>query len=317
MSKSKDLDIDNYDLNDILALFKIQANFDEDDLRAAKKIVLKTHPDKSGLASEYFLFYSKAYKVLFSIWEFKNKSKKDSKNANVNYNDDSSDTFFDKQKKKTLDTFLSKEGLKDNKNFSKWFNTQFEKNKMDRDDEVNGYGDWLKSDEDIDEERNIHYSQIGEEIEKKKKQLQSLIVHEGVNELQLNYQGATNLTDSAPGNYSSDMFSNLKYEDLRKAHTETVIPVTMEDYNNVKKFRNVNEYTSYRNSQNTVPLSEIQAQEYLNNKNKLEETESSNRAFKLVKQLDEGYKKQEQYWSSMRAIENPPLNPPLRKVLRS
>ena len=74
MSKSKDLDINNYDLNDILALFKIQANFDEDDLRAAKKIVLKTHPDKSGLASEYFLFYSKAYKVLFSIWEFKNKS---------------------------------------------------------------------------------------------------------------------------------------------------------------------------------------------------------------------------------------------------
>ena len=111
MSKSKDLDINNYDLNDILALFKIQANFDEDDLRAAKKIVLKTHPDKSGLASEYFLFYSKAYKVLFSIWEFKNKSKKDSKNANVIYNDDSSDTFFDKQQKKTLDSFLSKEGL--------------------------------------------------------------------------------------------------------------------------------------------------------------------------------------------------------------
>jgi hypothetical protein len=306
MSKSKDLNIDNYDLNDILALFKIEADFDENDLKSAKKIVLKTHPDKSGLASEYFLFYSKAYKVLFSIWEFKNKSKKDitNTNYNTNTNTNNSDTFFDKQKKKTLDSFLDKEGLKDNKNFSKWFNTQFEKTKMDREDEVTGYGNWLKSDEDIDEERNIHYSQIGEEIEKKKKQLQAVIVHEGINDLQSNYQGATNLADSVPGNYSSDMFSNLKYEDLRKAHTETVIPVTMEDYNNVKKFRNVNEYNTFRNNQNVVPLSEIQANEYLSNKNKLEEIESSKRAFKMAKQLDEGYKKQEQYWANMRTIEN-------------
>ena len=62
MSNSKDLNIDNYDLNDILALFKINADFDENDLKAAKKIVLKTHPDKSKLGPEYFLFYSKAYR---------------------------------------------------------------------------------------------------------------------------------------------------------------------------------------------------------------------------------------------------------------
>ena len=68
MSTAKDLNIDNYDLNDILALFKIPYDFDENDLKAAKKIVLKTHPDKSGLGSEYFLFYSKAYKVLFSVF---------------------------------------------------------------------------------------------------------------------------------------------------------------------------------------------------------------------------------------------------------
>jgi hypothetical protein len=312
MSKSEDLNIDNYDLNDILALFKITPDFNEDDLKAAKKIVLKTHPDKSGLASEYFLFYSKAYKVLFSVWEFKNKSKKDIKPEEFS----KSDTFFDKQKKKTLDDFLSKENLKDQKSFNKWFNSQFEKNKTDREDDATGYGDWLKSDEDIEEVTNIHYSQIGEEIEKKKKHLQSLIVHEGVNELQFNYQGATSLTDSTPCSYGSDIFSNLKYEDLRKAHTETVIPVTMEDYNNIKKFRNVNEYNTFRNTQNTTPLSEIQAREYLSNKSKLEETDASNRAFKLAKQTEESQKKQDKYWANMRTIENPPLNPPLRKVLR-
>ena len=94
----------------------------------------------------------------------------------------------------------------------------------------------------------------------------------------------------------------MGYEDLRKAHTETVIPVTMEDYNNVKKFRNVNEYNQFRNSQSIVPLSDIQAQEYLSNKNKIEETEASKRAYRLAKQLEESQKKQEQSWASMRTI---------------
>ena len=300
MSNSKDLNIDNYDLNDILALFKINADFDENDLKAAKKIVLKTHPDKSKLGPEYFLFYSKAYRVLFSIWEFKNKSK--SKSLNNNNNNDTQESFFDKQNKKTLDSFFVKEGLKDPKNFNKWFNMQFEKTKMDREDEATGYGDWLKSDEDIEEERNIHYSQIGEEMEKKKRQLQAVIVHDGINDIQSSYQGVTDLMDSAPSTYSSDLFSNLGYEDLRKAHTETVIPVTAEDYNNVKKFRSVDEYNRFRNSQIVTPLSEIQAQQYLSNKNKIEETEASKRAFRLAKQLEESQKKQEQSWASMRNI---------------
>ena len=52
-----DLDINNYNLDDILNLFKIPSNFTESHLKMAKQIVLKTHPDKSGLSSEYFLFY--------------------------------------------------------------------------------------------------------------------------------------------------------------------------------------------------------------------------------------------------------------------
>ena len=67
-----DLNINNYDLEDILNLFKIPTNFNEAHLKQAKKMVLKTHPDKSGLSPEYFLFYSKAYKVLYSIHTFKN-----------------------------------------------------------------------------------------------------------------------------------------------------------------------------------------------------------------------------------------------------
>ena len=47
-----DLNIHNYELNDLLALFKLPFHFDDSDLKNAKRIVLKTHPDKSGLDKE-------------------------------------------------------------------------------------------------------------------------------------------------------------------------------------------------------------------------------------------------------------------------
>ena len=39
---------------------------------AAKKIVLKTHPDKSGLDKAVFMFFVKAYNMLVSVYKFKN-----------------------------------------------------------------------------------------------------------------------------------------------------------------------------------------------------------------------------------------------------
>ena len=49
-----DLNIDNYNYEDILKLFSLTQNFGENGLKNAKKIVLATHPDKSGLNKEYF-----------------------------------------------------------------------------------------------------------------------------------------------------------------------------------------------------------------------------------------------------------------------
>jgi len=54
---NQDLDISHYNLDDILNLFHIPMNFDENNLKMAKSIVLKTHPDKSKLDPKYFLFY--------------------------------------------------------------------------------------------------------------------------------------------------------------------------------------------------------------------------------------------------------------------
>ena len=66
-----DLNIDNYDYEDILNLFSLDQDFGENGLKNAKKIVLATHPDKSGLNKEYFLFFSKAYKILNFVYTFR------------------------------------------------------------------------------------------------------------------------------------------------------------------------------------------------------------------------------------------------------
>ena len=303
-----DLNIENYDLDDILALFKMSKDFVEEDLKRAKNIVLKTHPDKSKLHPDYFRFYSKAYKVIYSVWEFKSKSKQINNNKysldDLECNHKGKETVLDESKKIALKGFLSSNKLEKGENFNKWFNEQFEKNKLEREEDNAGYGDWFKSNEDVDEEKKISYTQLGEEIEKKKQQVRSMVVYKGIDELYSNFGGATNLTGDSLDCYSSDLFSSLQYEDLHKAHTETVIPVTMEDYNNVKKFKNLNEYNNYRNSQDTVPLSQIQAKEYLSNKDKLEEKQSTERAYKLAKQLEESTKKQNDFWGSMMKIKN-------------
>lgn len=297
-----DLNLDNYELDDILNLFKIPKNFDENDLKSAKKIVLKTHPDKSGLHPDYFRFFSKAYKSIYEIWMFKNKTEKNQgENTSTEYIPKTD--FFDREKKTLLDNFLKKE-KKTEKDFNKWFNEQFEKNKIEREEDSRGYGSWLKSDEDLDNENITSLTQLGEEIERKKQKVRALTVYNGIDDITANYIGASNLTGDAPSSFGSDLFSSLQYEDLRKAHTETVVPVTFEDYNNVKKFNNVNEYSRYRDSQNIVPLSEIQAKEYLSNKEKYQEKESTERAYKLAQQLEEAKKKQENYWASIRYINN-------------
>ena len=76
-----DLNIDNYDLEDLLNLFHLNYEFDENDLKRAKTLALKTHPDKSGLNKEVFLFFMKAYKMIESIYEFKLKRAKCARNT--------------------------------------------------------------------------------------------------------------------------------------------------------------------------------------------------------------------------------------------
>jgi len=315
-----DLDIDNYTLEEILQLFDIPADFGEDDLREAKKKVLMSHPDKSGLDSSYFIFYSKAYKTLFSIWEFKNRTKlaKTVLDKPVEYyvdtlNSHKTNYDFTKDKKQVLDQFMSKKKyVKDPQKFNKWFNENFDKMILREESVEKGYGDWLQSEEGLNEDDMNNPTKAKENFFAKKKKAReeaALILRE--DEPSGLYMGSGFVSGSgiggdAPQTYEcGDIFSKLPYEDLRKAHTETVIPVTEEDdFHNVRRFRNVNEYSQHRSEEEKtmVPLSQKQAKEYLANKERLYEEESTQRAYRVTKQLEEINKRQDTFWSGLQRL---------------
>ena len=288
-----DLNIDNYDLEDLLNLFHLNYEFDENDLKRAKTLALKTHPDKSGLNKEVFLFFMKAYKMIESIYEFKLKRAKCARNTS--YENEKMETD-----KKTL--LLKKlDGMKA-KDFNKWFNKMFEKVKVNDDDVDSGYGKWFKSDEDVNEETVTNKRDMEAAFNKKKAASRELVLHKGVNEMV--HGGGYDLTRSKPDEYSSDIFSKLQYDDLRKAHTETVVPVTHEDYLRRKKYNNVESLKKDRAENNPAMLSLAQSKELLRGRKSKEQMGNTQRAFKILKREEEITRANKEWWKELRTLKN-------------
>lgn len=263
-----DLDINNYSLNDILKLFNLKKDFTEEDLKEAKKKVLMTHPDKSRLKKEVFLFFSSAYKLIYKIHKFRTKSSEPITNNNV-YIADNIDCEEDN---KALWEKLSK-----HKQFNTFFNEMFEKNISKISNNNDGYGEWFKTEETILVAKNSN--EMNTFIDERKKELRnnSIMLYKEVSD-NGEYYG-TDLVKNNNG-YKSNMFSSLQYDDLKQAYTESVVPVSMEDYETYKKYNDINELRHSR---------DVDKYSYKSNHrvNKNVEEEDIARAFQLAKQDEE------------------------------
>ena len=128
-------------------------------------------------------------------------------------------------------------------------------------------------------------------INEKKQSIKSLIKHNEINDINYSNTNINNIDQDEIQTYSSDIFSKFQYEDLKKAHTETVVPVTDDDFNNVTQYNNVDDYKNVRTKQNTKPLDLNEINNFIRNKEQYNNEENINRAYKLVKQ-DQIYKDQ-------------------------
>ena len=293
MDPDLDLNLDNYDLPDLLALFKLDYDFDADDLKRVKKTVLQTHPDKApDLGKEYFLFFSEAYKMLYAVYQFRYTSTQ----TNISH----ANTVYYAEKDEEHDLLLKK--LRSKTNFNKIFNELFEQYRMQDADAEGGYGDWLKSEEDIDT-RSTTLVGMNESFQTKKKEVQALVKKDDIKDSGgVMRSSQYDLLREKPEYYSSALFSPLGYEDLKKAHVESVIPVTQEDYLRRPQYRNVDDFQRSSAYQDTTPMAVEQARAYLAQKNYSESKNDVNRAFTLAKQDEEARKKKEELMRNFKKL---------------
>ena len=179
-----------------------------------------------------------------------------------------------------------------NINFNEWFNNQFEKLKITSENELNGYGNWLKSDEDFQE---IKSKNMTEEFENRKKKLFSIVEQKDI--LGINNQHSE-LDGSAPEFYQSDIFADLKFEDIKKAHTENVIPISETYFDKVKTFNNVNELTIER-SKNINPLSEEESNNIINENKYNEDKKHTQIAYKILKDQEISEAQNKTFWKNL------------------
>jgi hypothetical protein len=307
-----DLNIDNYELQDILNLFNINYDFGEKEMRIAKKIVLQSHPDKSKLDKKYFLFFTKAYKYLYFIYDFRKKKFENEENSNQSYeniideNNDYENIITEEERKKNFEVLANNNEIK--KNFNSWFNKMFDEHKLESDYEKKGYGDWMKDDNNFKQFDNCNnVSKMNESINKLKNDNYSIIKREDFQEnLSISrYNNGSDLLNDKLEDYSSgELFSKFGYNDLRKAHEESLIPVS----ESIKRqeFNSVGDYEIFRSQQekNNTFYSLEQSKELLNNNKKNLEKIDNERVFRLAKQDEEVEKLNNQFWSKIKLLKN-------------
>ena len=260
--KVHNLDIHMYSLKDLLELFNADYNMSSDDLKRAKKQVLMTHPDKSKLPAEYFLFYKKAFDIIVKFYNNQNKQSQNITAENTTYVPTSiSDT--NKSTSKQITTAINNLNKKE---FQDNFNKLFETNMVKKTN--NTRNEWFSKDDQIYESSDdVNSKNMGQIFDKIKDKQSGMVKYKGVENLVVNSGSGYNLydDDDADDTYvTSDPFSKLKFDDLRKVHKdETVLSVSERDYNKVKKYASVDHFMRERGNQSLTPLEKQDAERML------------------------------------------------------
>lgn len=228
-------------------------------------------------------------------YEFQNKTAR-KQTTEYNKEDNENAIILDKM-------FEQNKSLKKSGNFNKWFNEEFEKYKIEEED--SGYGEWLKSEEDIVDLKNVSKADMTSEMEKHKKRIQALTNYNGIDTQYASSFGGSSLINNH-NNFTSDVFSSdgVGYTDLKQAYVESVIPVTEDDYNKLPKFKNIDEYNRYRENVDTKPLDKEVALRKLYEENKQQEEQSVALAYHYAKQAELTKKNSDSFWSNLKQLMN-------------
>ena len=276
-----------YSLKEILGMFDIDYNINEVDLKRAKKIVLMTHPDKSGLDSKYFLFYKKAFDIVVGFYEQQQRENREVPTEAQAYVPMNAGGLNKAAAKKVSSVVSEMEAQE----FQSKFNQLFEQNMSRKIDESRNA--WFKDEnEGLKIDGTVNKQNMNEMFERvKTTQSQNILTqYRGVQEL--GGSSGTRLYDDIEGPsdeyVTCDPFSKLRFDDLRKVHKDqTVLAVGEQDFAKVKQYGSVDQFMADRGKQSVEPLDKAKAE-------------------RMLKEREDAYRKEmmkKQYNSTLQTLE--------------
>ena len=251
-SQTYNLDIHEYSLDDLFNLFEIPSTTEirKEHIRIAKQKVIMSHPDKSRLPPEYFIFYKKAFEMIVHYYDSQNRTDQvvptvSSKETELIY-----DPIHSSH---NINTNISASSASTSKVFNKKFNELFEANEMMDKPDANK-NEWFRQEENPFAQYSVNNtSQINQTLEKIKQQdkERAMALYRGVTPLNTCGSYGNKLygddEEESDGYICSDPFSKLKYDDLRKVHKDqTVFMVSENDLGNRKTYNSVDQYSRER-----------------------------------------------------------------------
>ena len=255
------LDIQTYSYQELLQLFDLTDNqyLTIEDIKRAKHKVLMLHPDKSRLPPEYFLFYKKAFELVYEQFQNTQKERQTVPHENPDY---VPMTEHNKSTDRQISAAIQKIPTKQ---FNQKFNELFDKNFSAKIDTAKN--DWFRSQDsqyDLASE-NVSQANMQQKFDHIKQTTQQIVRHRETAEIR--NQTGYNLYDNDEDSdtyITSDPFSKFKYDDLRKVHKdETILPVSERDFAKVKQYHSVEAFSRARSAQTLDPLERVRAESLL------------------------------------------------------
>jgi hypothetical protein len=286
---SHNLNIQMYTFPEILALFNLEntSTITEENMRQSKQIVLRMHPDKSRLPSSYFVFYKKAYEILYIYYQSQVKVETNAPKTKIQY--DPNNLFAGKGKleeggggggadsdpyTKEVKSVLGEMKAKD---FQQRFHQLYEENMVDKErtQRAQDRNQWFTQEDPIYkvDTKGLNKDTIHRKVDELRREAATnyLTQYRGVQTLS-SFGGGVHTErlwddqeeEGESGYVTTDPFSKLKFDDLRRVHKDqTVFMVDESQYDNMPKYTNVDQYNRARNSVDLKPLEKTEAQRRL------------------------------------------------------
>lgn len=257
-NNTHNLNIHMYSFQEILDLFQLPSEFGEQDLKRAKMVVLKMHPDKSRLPAEYFLFYKKAFEFVVDYYRDSIKTSAQVPTEEIVYEPISAEKHISRKIQSTIKEIGAEQ-------FQNKFNRLFEENMTKKIDE--NQNAWFKNSDPIYSTDSVqNASGIGHAIDQIKEKNAAIIRYRGVESMVSGNRGNSlydNDAEESNDYVTCDPFSKLKFDDLRKVHKDqTVFAVGERDFAKVRLYGSTDELQQERGT-SMKPLEKGQAEKML------------------------------------------------------